>query len=75
MLTKGLKLTAMYAFDVYNEIHVHRDRAESTYNFLDTSVPYDMNGQPILQRIYEGSNVLSYKQETSGNKRPIWRLP
>ena len=67
MLTKGL--TAMYAFDVYNEIHVHQDRAESTYNFLDTSVPYDMNGQPILQRIYEGSNVLSYKQETSGNKK------
>ena len=69
MLTKGLKLTAMYAFDVYNEIHVHQDRAESTYNFLGTSVPYDMNGQPILQRIYEGSNVLSYKQETSGNKK------
>ena len=69
MLTIGLKLTAMYAFDVYNEIHVHQDRAESTYNFLDTSVPYDMNGQPILQRIYEGSNVLSYKQETSGNKK------
>lgn len=69
MLTKGLKLTAMYAFDVYNEIHVHQDRAESTYNFLDTSVPYEMNGQPILQRIYEGSNVLSYKQETSGNKK------
>ena len=69
MLTKGLKLTAMYAFDVYNEIHVHQDHAESTYNFLDTSVPYDMNGQPILQRIYEGSNVLSYKQETSGNKK------
>ena len=69
MLTKGLKLTTMYAFDVYNEIHVHQDRAESTYNFLDTSVPYDMNGQPILQRIYEGSNVLSYKQETSGNKK------
>ena len=59
----------MYAFDVYNEIHVHQDRAESTYNFLDTSVPYDMNGQPILQRIYEGSNVLSYTQETSGNKK------
>ena len=69
MLTKGLKLTAMYAFDVYNEIHVHQDRAESTYNFLDTSVPYDMNGQPILQRIYEGSNVFSYKHETSGNKK------
>ncbi len=33
MLTKGLKLTAMYAFDVCNEIHVHQDRAESTYNF------------------------------------------
>lgn len=69
MLTKGLKVTAMYAFDVYNEIHVHQDRAESTYNFLNTSVPYDMDGQPILQRIYEGSNVLNYKQETSGNKK------
>lgn len=69
MLTKGLKLTAMYAFDVYNEIHVHQDRTESTYNFLDTKVPYDLNGQPILQRIYEGSKVLNYKQETSGNKK------
>ena len=28
-----------------------------------------MDGQPILQRIYEGSNVLSYTQETSGNKK------
>ena len=69
MLTKGLKLTAMYAFDVYNEIHVHQDRTESTYNFLDTNVPYDLNGQPILQRIYEGSKVLNYKQEPSGNKK------
>ena len=40
--------------------------------FLDTSVPYDMNGQPILQRIYEGSNVLSYTQETSGNKKDLF---
>jgi len=69
MLTKGLKLTALYAFDVYNEIHVHQDRAESTYYFLDTNVPYDLDGQPILQRIYTGTNVLSYKQETSGNKK------
>ena len=69
MITKGLKISAMYAFDVYNEIHVHQDREESTYNFLDTNVPYDMNGQPILQRIYEGSNVLSYKQTTGGNKK------
>ena len=70
MLTKGLKLTAMYAFDVYNEIHVHQDRAVVYLTTSwTTSVPYDMNGQPILQRIYEGSNVLSYKQETSGNKK------
>ncbi|MBD3590834.1 TonB-dependent receptor [Bacteroides sp. GM023] len=69
MITKGLKISAMYAFDVYNEIHVHQDREESTYNFLDTNVPYDMNGQPILQRIYEGSNVLSYNQTTGGNKK------
>ena len=59
----------MYAFDVYNEIHVNQDRAESTYYFLDTNVPYDLDGQPILQRIYTGTNVLSYKQETSGNKK------
>lgn len=69
MITKGLNVTAMYAFDVYNEIHVHQDRAESTFYFLNTNVPYDLNGQPILQRIYEGSNVLSYSQETSGNKK------
>lgn len=69
MLTKGLNATAMYAFDVYNEIHVHQDRAESTYYFLNTNVPYDSNGQPILQRIYTGTNVLNYTQETKGNKK------
>lgn len=69
MVTPGLKLTAMYAFDVYNEVSVHQDRKESTYYFLDTNVPYDMDGQPILQRIYEGSNVLSFSQTRSGNKR------
>lgn len=69
MLTKGLKVTAMYAFDVYNEVHLHQDRLESTYYFLDTNVPYDLNNQPILQRTYTGTDVLGYSQNSSGNKK------
>lgn len=69
MITKGLSLTAMYAFDVYNEVKLHQNREESTYYFQDTNVPYDLNNQPILQKTFTGSDVLDYKQESSGNKK------
>ncbi|NDV63717.1 TonB-dependent receptor [Bacteroides sp. 224] len=69
MITKGLKLTAMYAFDVYNEVKLKQDRRESTYYFQNTNVPYDMDGYPILSKTYTGSDVLGFSQTSSGNKK------
>ncbi|MCD8178802.1 MAG: TonB-dependent receptor [Tannerellaceae bacterium] len=69
VITEGLKLTAMYAFDVYNEVNLNQDRRESTWYFSDLSVPYDLDGHPILTQTMTGSDVLNYKQESSGNKK------
>lgn len=69
MITKGLTFSAMYAYDVYNEVHLHQSRRESTYYFKNTNVPYDINGYPILTKTYTGSDVLDYSQSSSGNKK------
>nr|WP_320059122.1 TonB-dependent receptor [uncultured Bacteroides sp.] len=69
MITKGLSLTAMYAYDVYNEVNLNQGRRESTYYFANTSVPYDFDGNPILSKTYTGSDVLSYSQSSFGNKK------
>ncbi len=69
MITPGLNVTAMYAYDVYNEVSLNQSRRESTYYFTNTTVPYDLNGYPILSKTYTGSDVLSYSQSSSGNKK------
>lgn len=69
MITPGLNVTAMYAYDVYNEVSLNQSRRESTYYFTNTAVPYDLNGYPILSKTYTGSDVLSYSQSSSGNKK------
>ena len=69
MITKGLNITAMYAYDVYNEVSLNQTRRESTYYFTNTSIPYDLDGNPILSKTYTGSDVLDYSQNSSGNKK------
>ena len=69
MLTKGLTFSAMYAYDVYNEVDLHQTRRESTWYLTDIDVPYDMDGFPILTKTYTGSDVLGYSQSASGNKK------
>ena len=69
MVTEGLKVTAMYAYDVYNDVTLDQGRRESTYYFTNTSIPYDLDGNPILSKTYTGSDVLNYSQSSSGNKK------
>ncbi|MFT4092425.1 MAG: TonB-dependent receptor, partial [Niabella sp.] len=69
MLTPGLTFSAMYAYDVYNEVDLEQTRRESTYYLTDIDIPYDMDGYPILTKTYTGSDVLSYSQSSSGNKK------
>ncbi len=68
-LTQGLNFSAMFAYDVYNEVNLTQSRRESTWYLTDLSVPYDMDGYPILTKTYTGSDVLSYSQSTAGNKK------
>ncbi|HTN37026.1 MAG TPA: TonB-dependent receptor, partial [Arachidicoccus sp.] len=68
-ITKGLNMTGMFAYDVYNEVSLNQSRRESTYYFTDINVPYDMNGFPILTKTYTGSDVLDYGQSAKGNKK------
>jgi len=69
MITPNLKLSGMFAYDVYNEVSLNQSRRESTYYFTDISVPYDMEGYPILTKTYTGSDVLDYSQGSKGNKK------
>lgn len=69
MLTKGLKLSAMYAYDVYNSVEINQERRESTYYFTNRDVPYDLNNQPILSQTFEGSNVLGFSQKSEDNNK------
>jgi TonB-linked SusC/RagA family outer membrane protein len=68
MLTKGLSITAMYAYDVYSYENVSESKRASTYYFTDRNNPYDANGQPILSQTFVGSDILNYGNSTNGNQ-------
>lgn len=72
MVTKGLKATAMYAFDVYNQVNLTQSKRQSTYYFANTNVPYDQNGQPILSQTFAGSNDLAYGMEVKDNNKKTY---
>ncbi|TKC57261.1 TonB-dependent receptor [Pedobacter hiemivivus] len=64
MVTEGLKASAMFAYDVYNEVNLIQSKRESTFYFADRSVPYGLDKQPILVQTYSGSNVLGFEQRS-----------
>lgn len=69
LITKGLNMSAMFAYDVYSFESLTQSKRESTYYFADRENPYDENNQPILTRTYEGSTALSYSNSSNGNKK------
>lgn len=69
MLTEGLKLSGMFAYDVYNQVLLTQSRRESTYYFKDRNVPYDYDGRPILEQRLVGSDALGYSQKSDGNNK------
>lgn len=72
MLTKGLKASAMFAFDVYNQVNLIQSKRQSTYYFSNRNVPYDQNGQPILTQTFQGSNDLSYEMKVNDNNKKTY---
>lgn len=66
MVTKGLKFTAMFAYDVSNNRELKYQKRENTYYFADRSNPYDENGRPNLTTTWDkGSEILGF----DGNSR------
>lgn len=66
IVTKGLKLTAMFAYDVSNNRELKYQKRENTYYFADRNNPYDESGRPILTTTWDkGSEILGF----DGNSR------
>ncbi|WP_106831310.1 SusC/RagA family TonB-linked outer membrane protein [Parabacteroides pacaensis] len=69
IITKGLNITGMFAYDIYNTRETGQGKRESTYYFKDRNNPYDENGNPILVQTFAGSNTLGFGQTSSGNRK------
>jgi TonB-linked outer membrane protein, SusC/RagA family len=68
MVTKGLKLTAMFAYDITNgrEMQYRKggNNRENTYYFADRNNPYDEQGRPILTTTWDqGSETLELNND------------
>lgn len=72
MITEGLKLSGMFAYDVYNSVNIMQGKRESTYYFANRNVPYDLEGKPILVQTYAGSDVLGFEQRSDGNEKKTY---
>ena len=75
--SKGLRVSAMIAFDVHNAKDLHYDKREDTYYFSGTKDPvtglwnpdvYDEEGNYRLSRTYQGNKELSYNSGSSDNR-------
>ena len=71
MLTEGLKLSVMYAYDVSNRRESSYTKRENTYYFADrTGEPYDAAGNPILKTTWDqGSNALAFSGTFGGYRK------
>lgn len=69
-VTEGLTASAMYAFDVFNTRSSKWRKNTSTYFWKDKeNEPYDADGNPVIVRTYEGSNVLQFSSEGNSNRK------
>lgn len=75
--SKGLKASAMVAFDVYNARDLYYKKREDTYYFAGTKDAttglwnddvFDSEGNYRLNRTYQGSKDLSYETGSSNNR-------
>ncbi|RYY55128.1 MAG: TonB-dependent receptor [Chitinophagaceae bacterium] len=68
-ITKGLNITGMFAFDVYNEMSAKRSKREATY-FVNQTNPYNADGTLNLDRTFSGGgNFLSYERGNGGSRK------
>jgi len=66
--TKGLSVSGLFSFDVYNQQFITRAKRENTY-YVNQDFPYTENGEIILNQTYEGNNYLGFGNSNGGNRR------
>ncbi|WP_298740026.1 TonB-dependent receptor [uncultured Chitinophaga sp.] len=67
MLTEGLSVTAMFAFDTYNQNYIIRSKREDTY-FPDQANPYKPDGSLNLVKTFTGDEYLGF-DKADGDRR------
>lgn len=68
MITKGLNITGMAAFDFHNEQDITRMKRDNTY-FVDMSNPHNPDGSLNLQPTYISPNpTLGYSNSNTGGR-------
>lgn len=66
---KGLSVTSLFSFDVYNEQQIQRTKRKSTY-ILDPTNPFNADGTPNLNLVYQSPNTaLGFNNYNAGNRR------
>jgi TonB-linked SusC/RagA family outer membrane protein len=69
MLTKGLSITGMFAFDVNTNNNLTRSRNIQTYYIPDRNTPRDANGNLLTQISSPGSDRLNFSLTRFGDRR------
>ena len=69
VLTKGLSLSGMFAFDIDVNNNLSRTRTVQTYFISDRNNPRDANGNLITTISSPGSNVLGFGLTRFGDRR------
>ncbi len=68
-LLRGLSVTSMFSFDVFNQQQIARTKRKSTY-IIDPSTPYNADGTPNLDLVYQSPNTsLGFSNSNAGNRR------
>ena len=70
IITKGLKFSTMFAFDINNTRSSNYQKRESTYYITDMNNPYDEMGNIIISPTWSsGSSELSYGESFGGERK------
>ena len=67
-LIKGLSAYFMYSYDAYNSQQKSSYRSRSLY-LIDPTTPYNSDGSPNLNTIYDGSDNLNFAATNGGTKQ------
>lgn len=67
-ITKGLSLTGMYSYDIFNEATERRNRSRTVY-YLNQAQPYKEDGSLNLEQMVAGSDDVGFSRDNNGRRQ------